>query len=236
MTNLLTINGNPKVIKGDKLNTEWQSAIMHLHPSSTRICPYQDIAKCKDACLNTSGRGGIFKKGETTNVIQEARKRRTNMFLDTPDLFMEQLYTEILKFENKCKREGKQPCVRLNGTSDIQWEHHELEGVNVFDTFPEIQFYDYTKIPTRKVSHIKNYHLTWSYSEANEKYASWFDKVSYNIAVVFSHALPMWYKNRRVIDGDEYDMRFLDEPNVVVGLSAKGKAKKDNSGFLISIN
>ena len=97
MTNLLTINGNPKVIKGDKLNTEWQSAIMHLHPSSTRICPYQDIAKCKDACLNTSGRGGIFKKGETTNVIQEARKRRTNMFLDTPDLFMEQLYTEILK-------------------------------------------------------------------------------------------------------------------------------------------
>ena len=111
MTNLLTINGNPKVIKGDKLNTEWQSAIMHLHPSSTRICPYQDIAKCKDACLNTSGRGGIFKKGETTNVIQEARKRRTNMFLDTPDLFMEQLYTEILKFENKCKREGKQPCV-----------------------------------------------------------------------------------------------------------------------------
>ena len=104
------------------------------------------------------------------------------------------------------------------------------------DTFPEIQFYDYTKIPTRKVSHIKNYHLTWSYSEANEKYASWFDKVSYNIAVVFSHALPMWYKNRRVIDGDEYDMRFLDEPNVVVGLSAKGKAKKDTSGFVISIN
>ena len=37
----------------------------------------------------------------------------------------------------------------------------------------------------------------------------------------------------KVIDGDEHDMRFLDEPNVVVGLKAKGKAIKDYSGFVI---
>ena len=233
MTTLLTVQGNPKLIKGDKLHDQWTSAIMHLHPNSTKICPYQDIAKCKNACLNTAG---IFKKGETTNVIQEARKRRTKMFLDTPELFLEKLYNEIYKFEQKAKRLDKKPCVRLNGTSDIQWEYQELQGANVFDTFPDIQFYDYTKIPTRKVSHIKNYHLTWSYSEANKKYASWFDKLSYNIAVVFNHALPLWYKGRKVIDGDKYDMRFLDEPNVVVGLTAKGKAKKDTSGFVISIN
>ncbi len=234
MTTLLT-QSNPKIEKGDKLHTDWQSAIMHLHPSSTRICPYQDIAKCKTACLNTAGRGGIIKRGETTNVIQEARKRRTKLFLQAPELFLEQLYIEIAKFKAKAKREGKKPCVRLNGTSDIQWENQELSGRTVFDTFPDIQFYDYTKIPTRKVSHIKNYHLTWSYSEANAKYAKWFDKLSYNIAVVFNHALPLWYKGRKVIDGDKYDMRFLDEPNVVVGLTAKGKAKKDTSGFVISI-
>jgi hypothetical protein len=235
MATLLTIQGNPKLIKGDKLHDDWKTAIMHLHPNSTKICPYQDIAKCKTACLNTAGRGGIFKKGETTNVIQEARKRRTKLFLETPELFLEQLYEEILKFEAKAKREGKRPCVRLNGTSDIQWEYQELQGRTVFDTFPDIQFYDYTKIPTRKVSHIKNYHLTWSYSEANKKYASWFDKLNYNIAVVFNYALPLWYKGRKVIDGDKYDQRFLDEPNVVVGLTAKGKAKKDTSGFVISI-
>ena len=62
MTKLLTINGNPKVMKGDRVNADWQSAIMHLHPSSTRICPYQDIAKCKDACLNTAGRGRYLQK------------------------------------------------------------------------------------------------------------------------------------------------------------------------------
>ncbi len=107
MTTLLTIQGNPKLIKGDKLYDQWTSAIMHLHPNSTQICPYQDIAKCKDACLNTAGRGGIFKKGETTNVIQEARKRRTKMFLDTPELFLEKLYDEIYKFEQKAKRLDK---------------------------------------------------------------------------------------------------------------------------------
>ena len=39
-----------------------------------------DIASCKTACLNTAGRGGIIKKGETTNRIQEARQRSTIYF------------------------------------------------------------------------------------------------------------------------------------------------------------
>ena len=72
---LLTINGNPKIIKGDKAS-DYLTAIMHLRPKNTRICPYQNIAGCKVACLNTAGRGGIFKKGETTNYIQEARKTK----------------------------------------------------------------------------------------------------------------------------------------------------------------
>ena len=231
---LLTVNGNPKIMKGDKLSDKYLSAIMHLSPINTRICPYQDIAKCKEACLNTAGRGGIFKKGESTNNIQEARKRKTDLYLNDRDTFMSLLVKDIQAFVRKCERLGKMPCVRLNGTSDIQWELIPVENyANIFDMFSEVQFYDYTKIPTRKVSSIKNYHLTWSYSEANDKYARLFEQVPYNKAVVFHGGLPSMFKGIRVIDGDTTDMRFLDKQNRVVGLKAKGLAKKDTSGFVI---
>ena len=105
----------------------------------------------------------------------------------------------------------------------------------MFDHFPQVQWYDYTKIPTRKIDHIPNYHLTWSYSQANEKYASNFDKVPHNKAVVFNGGLPKMFKGLKVIDGDKTDMRFLDEPNSVVGLKAKGKARQDKSGFVINV-
>jgi len=231
---LLTVNGNPKLVKGDKLSDKYLSAIMHLSPINTRICPYQDIAKCKEACLNTAGRGGIFKKGESTNTIQEARKRKTDLFLNDRDTFMSLLVKDIQAFVRKCERLDKKPCIRLNGTSDIQWELIPIDNyANIFDMFSDVQFYDYTKIPTRKVSSIKNYHLTWSYSEANDKYARLFEQVPYNKAVVFHGGLPSMFKGMKVIDGDTTDMRFLDKANRVIGLKAKGKARKDTSGFVI---
>lgn len=226
---------NPKIQKSNKVYQDYLTAILHLHPISTKICPYQDIAGCKEACLNTAGRGGIMKKGETTNVIQEARKRKTKLYLEARDIFMSYLVTDITKFVNYCKKKDKLPCLRLNGTSDIQWETILIDDKNIFDMFPDVQFYDYTKIPTRKVSEYKNYHLTWSYSEANMGYANWFDKLSYNIAVVFSGDMPIYFKGREVVNGDETDMRFFDKPNVVVGLKAKGKARQDTSGFVIQI-
>ena len=231
---LLTVNGNPKIVKGDKINDKYLSAIMHLSPINTRICPYQDIAKCKEACLNTAGRGGLFKKGESTNVIQEARKRKTDLFLNDRDTFMSLLVKDIEAFVRKCERLDKKPCIRLNGTSDIQWELIPVDNyANIFDMFSDVQFYDYTKIPTRKVSSIKNYHLTWSYSQANDKYARLFEQVPYNKAVVFHGGLPRMFKGMRVIDGDTTDMRFLDKANRVIGLKAKGKARQDKSGFVI---
>ena len=231
---LLTVNGNPKIVKGDKINDKYLSAIMHLSPINTKICPYQDIAKCKEACLNTAGRGGIFKKGESTNTIQEARKRKTDLFLNDRDTFMSLLVKDIQAFVKKCERLGKKPCIRLNGTSDIQWELIPVDNyANIFDMFSDVQFYDYTKIPTRKVSSIKNYHLTWSYSQANDKYARLFEQVPYNKAVVFHGGLPRMFKGMRVIDGDTTDMRFLDKANRVIGLKAKGKARQDKSGFVI---
>ena len=231
---LLTIN-NPKTLKGEDVNDKYITAIMHMSPINTRICPYQDIAGCKVACLNTAGRGGIYKKGETTNVIQEARKRKTSMYLEARNFFMRDLITDIGKFVRYCENKAKLPAVRLNGTSDIQWETINIDNKNIFEHFPSVQFYDYTKIPTRKIAGIDNYHLTWSYSEANKKYAEYFNTINYNIAVVFNGEFPIYYKGREVVDGDESDLRFLDKPNVVVGLKAKGKAKKDMSGFVIHV-
>ena len=233
---LTTPTNNPKMLKSLKTHPDYISAILHLAPSDLSgktVCPYAKIAKCEDACLNTAGRGGIFKKGSSTNVIQEARLRKTKLFHDHYDSFMFILIQDITKLENYCAKKGKLPCVRLNGTSDIQWEHLVFENKTIFEHFPHIQFYDYTKIPTRKIDHVPNYHLTWSYSEANAKFAHWFDKIQHNIAVVFNGEIPMFFKGMKVINGDESDMRFLDEPNVVVGLKAKGKAKHDTSGFVI---
>ena len=222
-------NSNPKVKKGNTKDSDYITTIMHLRPVSTRICPYQDIAKCKTACLNTAGLGGVYPS------IQKSRQAKTDLFLNERDTFMAMLYKDIEKFVRFCEKKNKKPAVRLNGTSDIQWETIKHEGVTAFEKFPQVQFYDYTKIPTRKISHIPNYHLTWSYSEANQKYANYFDKLKYNIAVVFSSkTLPPMFKGLRVIDGDKTDMRFLDgNKRVVVGLKAKGKAKTDTSGFVI---
>ena len=236
---------NAKLVKG--ITKKADVMILHFLPHNRAdmlmnrkvkrtICPFAIMAQCHEACLNTAGRGGIIKKGETTNTIEIARLRRTLLFLDEREKFLAQLHKEITAFVIRCKKNDKKPCVRLNGTSDIQWEYELHEGKNMFEHFPEVQFYDYTKIPTRKVDNIPNYHLTWSYSEANEKYAKLFDKVPNNKAVVFrDKELPSMFKGLKVIDGDKTDMRFLDESNIVVGLKAKGKARKDYTGFVIDV-
>ena len=229
---LLSVDSNPKVMKGNKIQNKYWSVIMHLAPSDLAdgkrtVCPYAKIAKCEEPCLNTAGRGGVFPS------IQQARIRKTLLFLNEYETFMQYLIEDINKFIRACAKKDKKPAVRLNGTSDIQWEQQRYKGKTVLEMFPQVQFYDYTKIPTRKIEGISNYHLTWSYSEANEKYSKLFDKVPNNKAVVFRNFLPSMFRDVKVIDGDLHDMRFLDEPNVVVGLKAKGKAKKDYSGFVI---
>ena len=225
---LLSVNTNRKLQKSNKLSDEYWSCILHLHPTNTRICPYQIKAGCKDACLNTAGLARVFPK------VQESRKRKTDLFLNNRAEFMSLLVLDIIKFIGACQRKGKKPAIRLNGTSDIPYENIIVEGgQNIFEMFPQVQFYDYTKIPTRKVKHIINYHLTWSYSEADDKYAQLFNKVKHNIAVVFHNKLPKTFRGRKVIDGDTHDMRFKDPHNVVVGLLAKADAKNEDNGFVI---
>jgi hypothetical protein len=105
--------------------------------------------------------------------------------------------------------------------------------VNVLE-LPNILFYDYTKNPNHIKKYINsNYKLTFSRSECNEATAIDVLNDGGNVAVVFSNELPTEWNGYRVINGDETDLRYFDPINVVVGLKAKGDAKKDKSGFVV---
>ena len=230
----LFTTGNPKLMKGEKKG--YLSFVLHLAPanlSGYETCPKR-TAGCTAACLNTAGRGGIFKKGESTNVIQQARIRKTKAFFENRQEFLNELVVEIIKTKTKAEKQGLIPVFRLNGTSDLSWEKYEVtNGKNIFEMFPDVQFYDYTKIVGRKVSHIKNYHLTFSNADGNINDVLKAKSSGMNIAVVFKKELPEKYLGLPVINGDETDLRFLDPKGVIVGLKAKGKAKKDTSGFVV---
>lgn len=239
----LLSTGNPKVLKG--LSQGYNTYILHLAPadlSGYNTCP-KATDGCKAACLNTAGRGGMFKKGATTNVIQEARMRKTAFFFEERKYFMEWLVQDIELAIKQSAKKNLIPVFRLNGTSDLSWEKYEVvrNGKlyrNIFAAFPDVQFYDYTKVLGRKVSDIKNYHLTFSMAENNYFDCKEAVKQGMNIAVVFGikKGSPMPEKffnyNMTVFNGDDSDLRFLDPKNVIVGLYAKGKAKKDTSGFV----
>jgi hypothetical protein len=222
----LLSTANPKIQKGTKLG--YLSFILHLAPatlSGKETCPKR-TAGCTAACLNTAGRGGMFKKGENTNMIQQARIRKTKMFFEDRDAFMAQLVKDIKLGIKQAEKLGLKPVFRLNGTSDLS-----VEKWGIIEQFPTVQFYDYTKVLGRKVAHLPNYHLTFSAADGNDADVAEAIKQGMNVAMVFDK-LPEAYMGREVINADETDLRFLDPKGVIVGLKAKGRAKKDTSGFV----
>ena len=236
---LLGVGTNAKTIKGD--GDEYLTAILYMTPYKVMVdgksfnsCSMAEQASCIEGCLYTAGRGAF-------NNVQTARQRKAEWFYRDRDSFMLQLVDDINKFVKYCLKRGIQPCVRLNGTTDIRWELIKIIGThnNIFEIFPNVQFYDYTKIPNRKVSHLDNYHLTWSYSAANTKYEQLFDQVIQNgmsVAVVFRKPINLkTWRGYKVVDGDKDDLRFLDPKQSIVALYAKGRAKKDTSGFVVDI-
>ena len=140
------------------------------------------------------------------------------------------LFREIRAAIKKAEKNNLVPVFRLNGTSDIDWTRHKHNNQTVFEAFPSITFYDYTKRANivRKSAKISNWHMTASYSGASKKYADKIKSVSIkhnvNLAVVFDQ-LPEIWNGVRVLNGDLSDLRFLDNAGIV-GLRAKGGAKK----------
>jgi hypothetical protein len=237
----LLSTGNPKVLKG--MSQGYNTYILHLAPAN--LSGYETCAKrtlgCTEACLNLAGRGGMFKRGENTNVIQQARIRKTKMFFENRVEFMTTLVKDIELGIKQSKKMELVPVFRLNGTSDLAWEKYEVvrNGQlfrNIFTAFPEVQFYDYTKVLGRKVKEYSNYQLTFSAADGNDSDVLKAMNEGLNVAVVFgikkTLPMPVDYLSRPVFNGDESDLRFLDPKGVIVGLYAKGKAKKDTTGFV----
>jgi hypothetical protein len=172
------------------------------------------------------------------NVVQAARLKKTNRFWDDRDQFLMDLAEEIRKLSKTAEAQGLKAAVRLNGTSDLPYERYKMPGTdkNIMEVFPNVQFYDYTKLENRFTGAQlpANYHLTFSRAEDNDhKLDEVLEHTS--AAVVFAGELPETWKGYPVIDGDEHDARFTDAgPGVIIGLIAKGKARHDDSGFVIN--
>ena len=180
----------------------------------------------------------MFKRGETTNVIQKARIRKTRYFYDDSAGFMFDLMQDIKKGIRLANKLGLEPVFRLNGTSDLSWEKYEMtEDMNVFDVFAGIQFYDYTKLPNPWERVRPNYHLTYSYSERTGSWATVSSIIAHgvNVAIVFDRlkgeALPTTYRGIPVLDGDIHDLRFRDPMGHIVGLRFKGGRAKLAAGL-----
>jgi hypothetical protein len=179
------------------------------------------------------------------NIIKEDYIERYNEFLIDSEILRYWLDINIKRnFSDTIKKSYKKGFTHvfsMNCTSDISFEKYEVlrngqSYTNIFTAFPEVQFYDYTKILGRKVKNISNYHLTFSAADGNDADVYRAIAEGYNVATVFglkkTEPMPETYLGRTVFNGDDSDLRFLDPKNVVVGLYAKGKAKKDTSGFV----
>lgn len=231
---LLGVNSDTKTTKGTTKG--FLTGIMYLIPNDS-LCPNSMNAGCREGCLVTSGLASVYQS------IPAARLKKTQWYENDYASFMLQLCKDIEALIRKAGRENMTPCVRLNGTSDIDWQSKSFtdkDGIwhrNIMAKYPSLQFYDYSKLP-RPVKE-KNYHLTFSYS-ANPDYAKTVKKMlkmPNPIAVVFStKRFPATFLGRTVVDGDSTDLRFLDADNVVVGLKAKGKMREgDTSGMVVKI-
>lgn len=233
---LLSIEADAKTRKGSKNGV--LTGVLYLAPSNVsgfQVCPKASKG-CREACLFTAGRGIM-------EPVMKGRINRTRWFFEDRDSFMAVLVNDIQRLVRKAKRDGMTPAVRLNGTSDIAWEKIKVDvdghGFrNLMLAFPDIQFYDYTKINGRKAAlALDNYHLTFSLAEDNDSDAFSALEEGYNVAVVMdlkrNDPKPAKWAGFPVIDGDSDDIRFFDpDGGHIIALHAKGKARGDTSGFV----
>jgi hypothetical protein len=245
--NLLTTN-NSKTIKGEKFG--YTTYIIYLAPHKQNSKGVNLCAKaskgCAEACLFKSGAARFDK-------VQAGKINKTEYFLADMKGFMEQLYNEITVIsakhllvigDKKLKTNGdvlrhKNFAIRLNGTSDFPFENYKYKNKgnkNIFELFPDVTFYDYTKLDQRFDKILpRNYQLTFSRSEDNHDETVDLLNRGYNVAVVFGvkdiNDLPKTYLGFKVINGDESDLRFLDEENVIVGLKYKLMTGKGTKGM-----
>lgn len=231
--NLLTVGtGNIKLGKSDK-NSKYLSCGISLLPykySGFNVCKFASKA-CSSTCINFCGLGRLHN-------VQQARLNKTKLFFENRIEFFKLLYKELKGFVKKAKFLKKNPVCRLNIYSDLPYEKIKPE---IFSDFKDVQFMDYTKWPNRYEDWLANklppnYYLLFSRSENNEKNCIDYLNKGGNVAVVFRDSnFPKIWNGFKTINGEKSDLRFLDLPNTVCALKAKGNAKKDSSGFVVNI-
>jgi len=241
-----------KIIKNTKV-FNIDTYILYLAPhkaSGYNVCPMA-TKECIAGCLNTSGRTRMELRSKNENKIMNARIAKTKLFFENKEYFMNWLIAEIKSNKARSENKGHDFAVRLNGTSDINWVAYKVNGKTIFEHFPTVQFYDYTKVP-KKFDHMPaNYHLTFSYTGYNWDDCERILNKGGNIAVVFNvrkfynsinAQLPAIFKGYEVIDGDISDYRPFDKKGVIVGLHWKEIASKENSvnvrnsPFVVDVN
>lgn len=228
----LLTTANAKIMKGEKEG--WMTMGIHLAPSNLsgyNVCQWASRG-CTNSCLNTSGHGAF-------STVQEARIKKTKLLKEQFSVFAAQLIKEVKAAVKSAAKKQMRLAIRLNLTSDIPWELLDVQdGKTIFELFPEVTWYDYTKGYKRMLDFLDgkmpaNYSLTFSRSESNEKFVHAIRAKGGNVAVVFRRSLPDSWHGTQVVNGDKNDLRFLDPRGVVVGLVDKGKARKDDSGFVV---
>ena len=188
--------------------------------------PNKKYAKCSLDCVGGAGLASVY------NTVLESRIKKTIAFFKDRDYFLNSLVYEVEKAINQAKNKKLIPVFRLNAYSDILFERFKIkDNKNIFELFPGVDWYDYTKILNRKTP--KNYQLTYSH------YGNWSEtltalKTGLNVAMVFD-TLPQTIKinnnTYNIINGDKTDLRLNEKINnksVIVGLKFKaGKNKQE---------
>jgi hypothetical protein len=235
-TKLLNSGGDSKTIKG--LKKGWVTFISYLSPYTDNslginICSHAS-AGCVASCLVGAGRGGF------TNSVIKGRRNKTEFFLRDRTAYLNKLVKELTLIDNKFR--GEKVAIRLNGTSDIRFEKFKIkDNKNIFELFPNLTFYDYTKNHLRFNQELpSNYFLVFSRSETNHEKAIELLRRGVKVAMVFDNP-PTTFEGFEVVDGDETDLTFLQKDGVIIGLKYKKMTSKgaDNnvafeSGFAIS--
>ena len=235
-----SVASSSKIAKGLEYNEA--TYILYLAPadmSGYNVCPMASD-ECKEACLNESGHNKIDVK---KNNINKARIKKTKLFFEHRQFFMAWLVSEIEKAKYQAESKGMRFSVRINGTSDIEPTLFQHNGIVLFELFDDVMFYDYTKVAKRfnLLQFYKNYDLTYSFSGHNMlQCLDLLSKGNGRVAMVFEgKVLPTSFMGYKVIDGDAYDMRYMDEQGVIVGLKFK-KVRNEidtaNNKFIIPMN
>ncbi len=231
-------NHSSKLKKNGKVSGQLTFGL-YLSPynlSGYNTCP-NSTKECRMGCLHTSGRVGI-EIFTGRSIIQDARMNKTKLFFEHQDFFMEWLIAEMHAKQAKAIREGLEFSARLNCTSDIDWQNIRYQGLNIFEIFPDVTFYDYTKNFLKFFDKAKNYHLTFSYTGRNWDQCTQVLGMGHNVAMVFNvkkeTEIPAIYGSYNVINGDITDYRVDDAKGIIVGLKWKRIANKVNEALVLN--